>query len=415
MTALSDYTRWMLYFPECLNTKQALWFVRDVADVEALAGIGVNAAMCNAKNFSKCRDFFAAFPSVFVAVGDAGIAAEIAEELESRCNNLVITTPKPGAFGKFQFVREVLEAGGPNRVNHLMLGAVERPMDGILDLSQVKRENLRGIPAAMSTIPEINRELGGFYAGELCVWTGKRGEGKSTKVGQEMVEAVNQGFPVCAYSGELPAWQFKDWIYQQAAGPDNTTPILDPLSNCTEFDLNFGVESRIDQWMKGKFFLYDNRISSAHDADSIMRVFEYAVRRYSCCVFMVDNLMTTRFKGSEKEFYRNQSLFAARLADFAKKYEVVVHLVAHPRKGDASGSDDVSGSGDITNLADNVFCVKRLTEEQVAQEGYGAMLQVWKNRKRGKQGLKIKLDYDERSRRFYRPENFEMLHKRYRW
>ena len=46
--------------------------------------------------------------------------------------------------------------------------------------------------------------------------------------------------------------------------------------------------------------------------------------------------------------------------EFAKKNEVHVHLVAHPRKGDNDKkklltADDIGGSADITNRADNAF------------------------------------------------------------
>jgi len=39
----------------------------------------------------------------------------------------------------------------------------------------------------------------------LSVWTGGSGDGKSTFLGQELLTAINHGFNVCAYSGELPA------------------------------------------------------------------------------------------------------------------------------------------------------------------------------------------------------------------
>ena len=68
------------------------------------------------------------------------------------------------------------------------------------------------------------------------------------------------------------------------------------------------IQKRIDEWWKGKFFLYDNRLASASDEDSILSVFEYTARRYGCCVFLVDNLMTARFSTSaDRDFYRAQS------------------------------------------------------------------------------------------------------------
>ena len=64
-------------------------------------------------------------------------------------------------------------------------------------------------------------------------------------------------------------------------------------------------------------------------------------------------------RSREGDYFRAQSNFAGRLVQFAKTRGVHVHLVAHPRKSDKTrkhlSSDDVGGSGDLTNRADNVF------------------------------------------------------------
>ena len=81
------------------------------------------------------------------------------------------------------------------------------------------------------------------------------------------------------------------------------------------------VQNRIDEWWKNKFFLYDNQ--GGGDTNRILSIFEYACRRYGCCVFLVDNLMTARFHGeNEADYYRAQSEFTGRLVEFAKKNEV---------------------------------------------------------------------------------------------
>ncbi|MFQ7857466.1 MAG: hypothetical protein ACLRIS_22295 [Flavonifractor plautii] len=115
------------------------------------------------------------------------------------------------------------------------------------------------------------------------------------------------------------------------------------------------AQQMIDEWWRGRFLLYDIGTSTYHDAANILRVFRYAHRRYGAKVYLVDNLMTARFRGNDRDFYRAQSEFVAELASFAHDNNVHVHLVAHPRKTDRiSDSDEVAGIGDVTNLADNV-------------------------------------------------------------
>lgn len=140
----------------------------------------------------------------------------------------------------------------------------------------------------------------------------------------------------------------------------------------------------IDEWWRGSFLLYDIGTSTYHDAASILRVFRYAHRRYGAKVYLVDNLMTARFRGSDRDFYRAQSEFVAELASFAHDNNVHVHLVAHPRKTDRiDDSDEVAGIGDVTNLADNVYA---LAKENRPDRQQDCVLTILKNRFFGERG-----------------------------
>lgn len=73
---------------------------------------------------------------------------------------------------------------------------------GIIQMSDVKKLDISKIVKFDSNIKPLDAALGGFRMGELTVFSGKRGEGKSTIASQLMIEAMDQGFNVCAYSGE---------------------------------------------------------------------------------------------------------------------------------------------------------------------------------------------------------------------
>lgn len=290
---------------------------------------------------------------------------------------------------------------------------MERPAAGLLDLADVERQ--RDQPSILTGIPELDRTIGGLYAGELSVLTGKRGGGKSTLGGQFLIEALNQGFPVCAYSGELPAWRFKQWVSLQAAGPGNVVERRDRYSNKVFYSVPTKIQEQIDAWWRGRFWLYDNRL--ANDEDSILQLFEFAARRYSSCLFLADNLMSVRFSSTaDRDFYRGQSAFTGRLVEFAKKFEVHVCLVAHPRKtenGRALDADDIGGSGDISNRADNVFSLTRLDDQTAEERGFQTGLRVLKNRQYGELAS-IGLSYEPKSRRFYK-SGTGTPYKQYGW
>jgi len=381
-----------------------LWFCADVLDVQA---VEVNA-VCLGLGYSwedlrHCREFMTQFKTIFVPVADDGKRTEIIREIESYIPDVPILTPKKSAFHGCGSIHELREKGGLSAVDKLLYDAEERPTRGLISLADVEQTDMSQIPCVLSGFRELDLSIGGFYAGEVSVWTECRGEGKSTLLGQLLVGAINQGFPVCAYSGELPAWRFKQWVVLQAAGPENVVAKTDTYSGKPFCSVSPSVQTQIDEWWKNRFFLYDNQ--GGGDVNRILSIFEYACRRYGCCVFLVDNLMTARLHGeSETDYYRAQSEFTGRLVEFAKKNEVHVHLVAHPRKGDKNSrldADDVGGSGDVTNRADNVFSLKRLSDEEAKQNGFHSVLSVLKNRAFGST-ISIGLDFDEPSRRFYK-------------
>lgn len=404
---LFDATTWLTYFPEQLDTRRSLWFMHDVLDVDAVKenavclGLGVDDWGC----LAECAPFLRAFPSVFLSIPEEDVRTIVAEAMEEFVPGLRILLPRGGAFGKHERVRDVLESGGQSAVDRLLAEATERPMPGLLDLSDVEAVDLASLPSVLSGIPTLDQLTGGFYGGELSVWTGKRGGGKSTLLGQLLVEAVDQGQRVCAYSGELAAWRFKEWTYLQAAGPSNVMLKTDPYSGRQFCSVSPMIQRQLDTWCKGKFFLYDNTAPGGNSEDSILSLFDYAVNRYGCSIFLVDNLMTARFgTSSDKDFYRAQSNFTGRLVEFAKAREVHVHLVAHPRKGDGhkvDDADEVGGSGDITNRADNVFSLQRLTDEEAEKQGFQTVLRILKNRSFGESAA-IGLNYHQASRRFFK-------------
>lgn len=235
--------------------------------------------------------------------------------------------------------------------------------------------------------------------GQVSIWTGINSSGKSTLLGQILIEAINQNFGVCAYSGELPAPVFRSWIELQMAGPKYLDKSYDELRQDYTFHVPMDIQKKLRKWYKNKFFIHDT--FGTADAGDLIGVFEYAAENLGCKVFMIDNLMTTSFRG--RDYYRGQSQFIGRAVDFAHKFNVHVHIVAHPRKTRSMVTKmDISGSGDITNRADNVFCVTRFRpgEDKGEFDGADTALHVLKNRFSGKQDIGVGLGFDERSRRF---------------
>lgn len=403
---IPDMTDLLIYEPRLIDPSlpSGLWFCEDADAVQA---VGTNAVCLSLvgewNDINRCKEFFKLFPYVVIVAANDTRRGEMVEELRVRLGYMPLLIVHKASFKGCKTLKEFYGNFGHKAVEYLLAGAEELPAYGLLNLAEVKKPELSGEGRTLSHIPELDRAIGGFYPGELSVWTGKRGGGKSTLLGQILLQAMDQGHTVCAYSGELPAHVFKQWISLQAAGPNNITAHEDKDTGKTFYTVPPNIQQRIDQWMDRRFFLYDLGISSAHDEDSIFSVFELAYRCYGCDVFLADNLMTARLKAlKESDYYRAQSNFTGRLVEFSKHFNVHVHLVAHPRKGRGSlEADDVSGSGDIVNRADNAFSLSRVKESDLDKAGFQCGLDVLKNRAFGSQAS-IGLDFEETSRRFYK-------------
>lgn len=395
----------LLYRPELMDPAEptGLWWMKDAEDT---AVVGVNAVsksiLAPWSDLEAWEEWLRQFPYILVAVPPGGVQEEIVGELTARVP-IPVSVPAPAAFRGFESIRALWADGGKKALERLLLEAQEQPAAGLLNLADVDCSRRKNARRVISGVADLDRAIGGFSGGELSVWTGKRGEGKSTFLGQILLESVNQGRKVCAYSGEMPKEQFKLSLLQQAAGHLNVNRREDDRSGRVFFDVKPEVIPLIDEWWSGRLFLTDISRKDAHDERNILKIFEYAYRRYGCDIFLVDNIMTAELRDEANlGFWRAQSAFTGRLVDFAKRLNVHVHLVAHPRK--TSGkleADDVGGSSDITNRADNVFKLERVPDEDAAAAGYSTLLTVLKNREFGARD-RVKLDYNEPSRRLYR-------------
>ncbi len=273
------------------------------------------------------------------------------------------------------------------------------PIVGLMRLADVKAFDYDGLTRIKSSVNKLNKHTAGYIGGQLSIWTGDSGSGKSTFVGQELLEAIEQGYSVCAYSGELPAPVFRYWIDLQAAGDANLAKKFDTLKGEDVAYVKGEATDRIRSWYSDKFYLCDN-YSEATDT-TILKLFEYAAMRYDCKVFLIDNLMSMTLDGPDNDYYRQQSLFVQQAKQFARSHDVHVHIVAHPRKSDGRPTkSDVAGSKNITNWADNVFGVYRVKEDDKEANKYSTIVDVLKCRFTGVVDKNIGLNFEGESKRF---------------
>lgn len=157
------------------------------------------------------------------AIARERMVAELRPRLPASCIYVVTDA----GWRNCKTVEDYVALYGAAHLPDILSGAEELPAYGLLNLAEVPRRDMSKIPRTLSRFSVLDSSIGGFYSGELSVWTGKRGIGKSTLLSQMLLEALDQGHTVCAYSGELPKEQFREWTYLQAAGPEHIRYITD--------------------------------------------------------------------------------------------------------------------------------------------------------------------------------------------
>lgn len=308
---------------------------------------------------------------------------------------------------------EILKKYGSEQIRQCIANAEQKPIDKVIDITLVEDVNPYDIEKMPTGINEIDELLcGGLPFGQLVLVTGKAGDGKSTFASQMLLSAVQNEYKCFAYSGELPNYLFKSWLFLQAAGFTNLYEEWSKWNIKKPKKIIDKANKKINEWYKGKLWLYDNSKILSEENEGLCSLIEKTTIQYGTRVVLVDNLMTAidlegGLAGSDK--YDVQSLFIKKLARLALELDIVIILVAHQRKGYGEVNEMVSGTLDIVNLASIVMSYDRPNKDEIekgfADEG-DRKLKVTKNRLFGRIDNKgILLHYEEDTKRVYQSEH----------
>lgn len=349
--------------------------------------------------FRHCEEWINKFESIVVFGDYEKGKISLVDELQARVKQLVKVVQKVDYLGE-KDANAILQKYGRQAVITAVENAKPVEIKSIKDLSDVKSVDIHSLPKIKTNIRELDRIIGGLYFGQVILLTGKRGEGKSTFMSQLVVEALDQNVNTFVYSGELADYHFKRWLDLQVAGPNNIKITKNEYGD-ENASIEEQVQEQINAWYRGRAYIYDNNyIPDKNDEmDSLVATVEKSIIQYDVKLICIDNLMTAIEPDETNNIYSQQSKFVGDLKKLAMKYNVVVILVAHPRKTkEAITNDDVSGSADITNKVDVVISYGRALKE----DDYDGKITVTKNRLIGTLALyedAVKVYYDTRTKR----------------
>lgn len=393
---------------QCNDKFDRLIVTEGQLDSLSVAEAGVENAVSvptGAKGFTwvpYCWDWFSKFEELIVFGDHEHGQITLLEELTKRFPGKVKHV-RPEDYKDCKDANEILMKHGKDAVRFAVEHAEYVPVKRVIQYADVQKKDFSKIPRIKTGFKSLDGRVlnGGLYAGQLVILTGKRGGGKSTVAGQIMAEALGQGAKVFSYSGELPAFFFKDWLDRQIAGQQNIVENHNIDGTVTRFVTNSNCD-KINSWVRDRFFLYDNNCIEDEEMEDLLKTVSDAVMQYGINLVVIDNLMTALDEDTSTDEFRAQAKFIKKLARMAKKFDIVVILIAHPKKNKftTDENDAVSGSSKITDAADLVMTFKR-GEDDETNGTDTRFISVSKNRWFGKltKGQGEQVMYDEKSMR----------------
>jgi len=325
-------------------------------------------------------------------------------------------------------VNDVLVKIGKEKILELSKYEKELPIEGIMSLEDAEDFNPETWDGLRTGIKQIDDNiLYKFFFGTVATITGTPGSGKSTIVNQWFInEAINQGYGVTIFSGEMSPSILKTWIEVGMAGREHVN--FKPNSKFIRI-IDKTAKEKIIDWYRGKIHVLKD---DDNNLEVILKRAEQTVMVNGDKILILDNLATIGLGENDVNTFSKQAEMMNKLKAFAIKYNILIVLVVHPRKpsngnsAEGVGGYEMGGSASIFNLCHYNVSVRRYTDADKKGEKsgrgdeykrgkeptpYDTCIQFYKNRLMGTLG---KVDmYFDMSYRFY--TNPEELWKRYNW
>lgn len=180
-----------------------------------------------------------------------------------------------------------------------------------------------------------------FGEGQLSIWGGINGHGKSELVGQVASWFMCKEMVAIASFEMKPAETLIRMCRQTIGGREPTKEL----------------KSAWLDWATNRMYVYDqvDRVSPA----AVLGMVHYAYHELGVKHVIIDSLTKC---GVGRDFEK-QAMLCDALQNAAKRWGCHIHLIAHMRKGEDEmtkpGKFDLRGAAEITDLADNVIIVYR--------------------------------------------------------
>ena len=277
--------------------------------------------------------------------------------------------------------------------------------DGIVELIQSARFKVQGrrdldmegykglskkVGKYISTgISKVDYALNDLAPGCVTVVVGRTNAGKTTFVRQVIANAIDKQNKVFAILGEGDQEIFINELYKCVIGREESLYANVKVNKRTYKEPKKPVIQALQEWHKGKLVLFNKGESKLKSVEELFNIISYEIKFKNHNLIVLDNLMSLLTIAHSSEKNDAQGNFIQRCCDIAKLYNTHIIVVVHPNKEYQSKSEisieNISGTMDIGNKADNVIAVVRnypdnKTDDDEEVEQSSGSIKVLKNR-----------------------------------
>jgi KaiC/GvpD/RAD55 family RecA-like ATPase len=278
-----------------------------------------------------------------------------------------------------------------------------------LQMSDIKYINPAKIPYIPSGIVALDKKIMGLMMGDVTILTGLPSCGKTSLIGNLVLNVAQRGEKAALWSGEMQDFRVQSWIDQMAAGK-NYVRAKEGYDNL--YFAPKDVCDRVNEWLDGKLFLYNNEYGCKWN--QLFQDIQEVVDQENIKLVILDNLMALdlTFQGEKND---KQTQFIKEIKDYAKRKNIHILLVAHPRKETSFQllrPDSIAGTSDLGNLCDNLFIMHRVGRDfekrakgffeqwQIEDwKRFSVVIEICKNRSFGVSDFIVGMYYEKESRR----------------
>jgi len=274
---------------------------------------------------------------------------------------------------------------GEDGVKNLVDSAM-RKIEGLRDLDI---EPYRGVEALEGKyiptgLPTIDFALNDLSPGLVTLVTGRANSGKSTLTNQIICNAIDKNNKVLLIAGEGIQELIINNLYKAVIGRNEEYFEYVQVNKRKFKEPKPEVLKALQLWHKEKLVLFSKGDSKLKTTDELFDLLNVEIKTNQYNLVVLDNLMSILSVEKASEKLEAQADFMQRCSDLAKAQGIHLILVLHPNKTVTKNSEmefeQISGTLDLPNKADNIISIKREYDEEKLNQGINGTIKILKNR-----------------------------------